>query len=282
MPYVLSGDSKIWYEIRGNGPPLVLIEGLGYASWMWIAQINDLSLDHQLVIFDNRGVGKSDKPDYPYTMDMYAEDVKAVMNAVKIKKAHILGVSMGGMIAQWFALKYPSMVKSLILVSTHHGGPNIIPIPKETLEAMFGEPPSHLKTEKEIYAYKMRYAFSPGWPDKNKLSLEKLIELRLMNPQPIYAYMNQAKATLTFNVEGRLKEIKTPTLIIHGGNDRVVPVENSYKLHEKIERSTLVIFRDAGHLVIIEKGEEFNNLVRKFVREIEAGSFKPKKEPIIV
>lgn len=282
MPYVTSGDARIYYEVRGEGPPLVLVEGLGYASWMWIMQVEDLSRDHKLIIYDNRGVGKSDKPNYPYNMDLFADDLKAVMDAVGVEKAHILGVSMGGMIAQWFALKYPGRVKSLILVSTHHGGKDIEPIPPETLNAMFGPPPSHLKTEREILAYKMRYAFSPGWPEANRELFEKLIDLRLREPQPPEAYMNQASAAVTFDASGRLHEITAPTLIIHGDQDRVVPVGNAFKLHEKIPNSKLVIFKGAGHLLIIERAEEFNNMVREFVKSVEQGEFKPASKPVYV
>lgn len=282
MPYATSGDARIYYEVRGEGPSLVLVEGLGYARWMWIMQVDDLSRDHKLIIYDNRGVGKSDKPNYPYTMDLFADDLKAVMDAVGAESAHILGVSMGGMIAQWFALKYPDSVRSLILVSTHHGGKDIKPIPRETLNAMFGPPPSHLKSERDILAYKMRYAFSPGWPEANRELFEKLIDLRMREPQPPEAYMNQARAALTFDASDRLHEIQAPTLIIHGDQDRVVPVGNAFKLHAKIKNSRLVIFKGAGHLVIIERASEFNNIVREFIKSVEQETFRPIAEPIYI
>lgn len=279
MPYAISGDVKIYYEVKGSGPPLLLIEGLGYASWMWIMQVDDLSKDHKLIIFDNRGVGKSDKPNYPYTMDMFADDAKVVLREANIAAAHILGVSMGGMIAQKFALKYPEMVKSLILVSTHHGGPEIEPIPKETLQAMFGEPPPNIRTEKELYMYKMSYAFSREWFESNNETVERLIELRLQEPQPWEAYMNQAYATVSFNASSELPRIRAPTLIVHGDADRVVPVANAFKLHSKLKNSSLVIFRGAGHLLIVERASEFNNVVRSFIKMVEEDNYKPSKKP---
>ena len=279
MPYVVSGDVKIYYEIRGTGPSLVLIEGLGYASWMWIMQVDDLSKDHKLIIFDNRGVGKSDKPNYPYTMDMFADDLRVVLKEAEAEPAHILGVSMGGMIAQTFALKYPELVKSLILVSTHHGGPDIEPIPKETLQAIFGEPPPHIKTEKELYMYKMSYAFSEEWVKNNQETLERLVELRMREPQPWEAYMNQAHAAVSFNASSEVSRIAVPTLIVHGDADRVVPVANAFKLHSKLRNSRLVVFRGAGHLVIVERAAEFNRLVREFVKSVEEGTFAPSRRP---
>ncbi|MCE4613395.1 MAG: alpha/beta hydrolase [Desulfurococcales archaeon] len=283
MPFVISGDAKIYYEVKGSGPPLVLVEGLGYASWMWFFQVEDLSRDHKLVIFDNRGAGKSDKPNYPYTMEMFAEDLRTIIREVLLDSpAHILGVSMGGMIAQEFALKYPSLVKSLILVSTHHGGRDIDPTPPETLQAMFGEPPPHIKSERGLYRYKMSFALSREWINSNREVLERIIDLRLREPQPQEAYINQARAVIGFDVSKRLHEITAPVLIVHGDQDRVVPVGNAYKLHERIRNSSLAIFRGAGHLVIMERPADFNNLVRVFVREVEGGSYTPRREPVFL
>jgi len=281
MPYVLSGDAKIYYEVAGKGSPLVLIEGLGYAMWMWIMQLEDLSKSFTVIAFDNRGAGKSDKPPYPYTMDLFAEDLRAVLDVNNIEKAHILGVSMGGMIAQRFALKYPARIRSLILVATHHGGKDIEPPPPETIQAMFGDPPPSIKSERDLYRYKMRYAFSAKWYAENRETLERLIELRLAEPQPKEAYLNQASAVLTFNLSGEVSRIKVPTLIIHGDEDMVVPIGNAYKLYEKIPSSTLIIFKGAGHLVNIERAKEFNEAVRTFIHTVEANMYRPLREPII-
>ena len=283
MPFVQSRDARIYYEVKGSGPPLVLVEGLGYARWMWLMQVGDLSRDHMLIIFDNRGVGRSDKPNYPYTMEMLADDLRVVVEeAIGSSPLHVLGVSMGGMIAQEFALRYPKLVKSLILVSTHHGGSSIDPTPPETLQAMFGPPPPHIRDERDLYRYKMSFALSREWIERNRDLLDKIIDMRIREPQPVEAYMNQARAIIGFDASERIHAIKAPTLIIHGDGDRVVPVGNAYKIHEKVGFSTLVIFRGAGHLVNIERAREFNNVVRHFVRQVEDGSYKPRKEPVIL
>jgi pimeloyl-ACP methyl ester carboxylesterase len=281
MPYVVSRDARIYYEVRGEGSPLVLVEGLGYAMWMWIMQLEDLSKEFKLIVFDNRGVGKSDKPPYPYTMDLFAEDLKVVLDANTIERAHILGVSMGGMIAQQFAIKYPSRVKSLILVATHHGG-DIDPPPMETIQAMFGPPPSGIKDERELYRYKMKYAFSKKWYDENQDILNRLIEHRISMPQSPEAYLNQAYAVFNFNLSNEITKIAAPTLIIHGDEDIVVPVSNAYKLHKKIASSTLLIFRGAGHLVNIEGASEFNKAVKIFIDLVEMGVYRPVRNPIII
>ncbi|MEM1610926.1 MAG: alpha/beta hydrolase [Sulfolobales archaeon] len=281
MPYVVSGDARIYYEVKGEGPPLVLVEGLGYAMWMWIMQLEDLSRELKLIVFDNRGVGRSDKPPYPYTMDLFAEDLKMVLDANNIERAHILGVSMGGMIAQQFAIKYPSRVKSLILVATHHGG-DIDPPPMETIQAMFGPPPSGIKDERELYRYKMKYAFSRKWYDENQDILNLLIEHRISIPQPPEAYLNQASAVFNFNLSNEVSKITVPTLIVHGDEDMVVPVGNAYKLHKKIASSTLLIFRGAGHLVNIERASEFNRAVKIFIDLVETGEYRAIRDPIII
>jgi pimeloyl-ACP methyl ester carboxylesterase len=282
MPYVLSRDAKIYYEVRGEGPPLVLVEGLGYAMWMWIMQVEDLSRDFKLIMFDNRGVGKSDKPPYPYTMDLFADDLKAVLDVNNVEKAHILGVSMGGMIAQHFALKYPSRVKSLILVATHHGGRDVVPPSKEVIQVMFGPPPPGIKDERELYRWKMSYALSKKWYNENQDIVNRLVELRLAEPQPPEAYLNQASAAFTFDASTKVSEITAPTLIIHGSEDLVVPVENAYKLHEKIASSSLIIFKGAGHLVHVERATLFNNAVTIFVKLVERGRYRPLRRPLIV
>lgn len=127
----------MYYEIHGSGEPLVLIEGLGYATWMWYEQIEVLSKHFKVIVFDNRGVGKTEMPDEEYTIELFAADTAELLDALEIKKAHILGVSMGGYVAQEFALRYPEYVDKLILCSTTFGGPNSIPIPEETLAMMF-------------------------------------------------------------------------------------------------------------------------------------------------
>ncbi len=282
MPFAISWDARIYYEVRGSGPPLALVEGLGYAMWMWILQIEDLSRDHKVIVFDNRGVGKSDKPQYLYTMDLFAEDLKAVLDSTGTDSAHVLGVSMGGMIAQQFALKYPQRVRSLILVATHHGGRDIDPPPEETVRAMFGPPPPHIKNERDLYRYRMSYAFSKEWIESNRDLLERLIEHRIREPQPYEAYINQAMAVAGFDASASISRIECPVLIINGENDRVVPVSNAFKLHSKIKGSSLVIFRGAGHVVNIERSAVFNSIVRSFIASVESGSYRPVENPIVV
>jgi pimeloyl-ACP methyl ester carboxylesterase len=116
-------DISLYYEMHGSGAPLVLIAGLGYASWLWWKQVPALSRHFTVITLDNRGVGQSDKPDIPYSIPLYASDTVGLLSALGIEQAAIFGVSMGGFIAQEIAMSYPQRVRALILGCTSFGGP---------------------------------------------------------------------------------------------------------------------------------------------------------------
>ena len=137
MPTVKVGDISIYYEIHGEGEALVLIMGYGGSSLGWFRQIPVFSRGFKVVAFDNRGTGRSDKPDIPYTMKMMAGDVAGLLEAIGIDAAHIYGVSMGGRIAQEFALRYPEKVVSLILGCTSCGGTHTIMPDDEVMTVFF-------------------------------------------------------------------------------------------------------------------------------------------------
>ncbi|MCI0477635.1 MAG: alpha/beta hydrolase, partial [Anaerolineales bacterium] len=123
MPKIRANGIDIYYEITGAGEPLVLIAGLGYGSWMWHKMIPGLAQHFRVIAFDNRGTGQSDKPAGPYTAQLLADDTAGLLNALGIARAAVLGHSMGGFIAQAFALSYPAMVGKLILSAANFGGP---------------------------------------------------------------------------------------------------------------------------------------------------------------
>lgn len=265
MSNVLVNGVKLHYEIHGTGEPLLLIEGLGYASWSWFRQIEVLSDSYSVVSFDNRGVGKSDKPDIPYSIELMADDVALLLESLNIKKAHILGVSMGGYIAQTLAINYPHKVKSLVLGCTSFGGPQSIPLTEEALRSM-------LKVEglnaEEVIRQGLKVAISPEFVRAYPDVVDQLVAWRLVNPTPRYAWERQFAAARAFNVESQLNKINVPTLVITGSEDIVVPPQNSSMLAERIFGAQLVIIPGGGHLFFIEKAEEFNGTVLEFLKEI--------------
>jgi pimeloyl-ACP methyl ester carboxylesterase len=236
MPYAPVGDVDIYYEIHGphDAPPLVLIGGWASYRWIWFRQIPTLMKKYKCIVFDNRGAGKSSKPDYPYTMEMMAADTVGLLDALNIESAHFLGISMGGLVGQQIALSYPEKVRTLILVSTHFGGPNHIPIPDEVVMRQIDE-----------------------WVTKH--------------PAPLFAQVHQSSATGGFDSESQLKNITSPTLILHGANDFTILPKNSELLAERIPNSKLQFIEGAAHFVIVEKYEEFNDAVMSFIDEVEQG-----------
>lgn len=253
---------NLYCEIHGSGEPLLLIEGFGYSSWMWYRQVPELSKHYQLIVFDNRGVGESDKPDVPYSIEMMADDAAGLLKALGIKKAHVLGVSMGGYIAQSLASRYPWLVRSLILCCTSFGGPKAVPMPPETMQILTD---INGLTPEEILTRGMSAAFTEEYFQANPGEIKKIVGWRLANPQPLYARRHQWNAVARADLEEDTKKITAPTLIMTGTNDRVVPAENSRKIAQMIAGSRLVEFPGQGHLFFIEKAGEFNQEVLTFL-----------------
>lgn len=259
---VQSNGIELYYEKSGNGPVLILIEGLGASIYLWEKQIPELSKHFTVIAYDNRGVGKSAKSPGPYSITMMADDLAGLMKALDIPKAHILGASMGGLIAEEFALRYPDMVNKLILCATTAGGKDHIPMSQEVLQLVLmtqGEPHELLK-KKLALVYTDSYLQNP----KN---LEHLINLRLENPYDPDTYQAQAMAAAVFDRSEEVKNIKAPTLILAASNDLLMPVENSYNLNEKIPNSKIKVQEGYGHQFFVENYEEFNRDVIFFLLE---------------
>lgn len=258
---VSANGLQLYYEIHGSGPHLILIEGLGVATWLWEKQIPDFSKHFTTVAYDNRGAGQSDKPPGPYSISQMADDLAALMDSLKIAKAHILGVSMGGFIAQDFALRYPTKVDKLVLVCTSAGGPDHVPMSQETLAMFFyneGSP-------RDIARKKLSLAYSENFMQNSEM-VEHLIDLRLRNPQPPHAYLAQISAGAAFNLSDKVQNISAPTLILAAENDRLVPVANAHNLAKKIPNSQLKIYGGLGHQFFVEIPEPFNKDVIDFLK----------------
>ncbi|MHA2209982.1 MAG: alpha/beta fold hydrolase [Candidatus Thorarchaeota archaeon] len=277
MPHVPIGEVDLYYESHGPPglPPIVFIGGWASYRWIWFRQIPSFKGRYRCIVFDNRGSGRSSKPDYPYTMEMLAKDTVGLMKALNIENAHILGISMGGLIAQQIAISYPEKVRSLIIVSSNFGGPNAIPMDDKTMSLLIALPTETISKEQ---ARQMRYraTFSPQFLQDNKSVMDQIDEWVQQHPAPLYAQVHQSSATSAFNAESELNKISVPTLILHGDSDLAVPTKNGELLAERISNSTLKIIKDASHFAIIEKYEEFNNEVMNFINEVEQGQFSPE------
>jgi len=250
---------ELYYELSGKGPHLVFIEGLGVGTWIWEKQRPDFSQHFTTIIYDNRGMGKSEKPAGPYSISMMADDLAALLDALKISKAHVLGVSMGGFIAQDFALRYPQKVDRLVLVATSAGGLDHVPMSSEVLSQMFANDGA----PRDVIRRKLALAYSEEFMKTD--AVEHLIDLRVSDPQPPQAYMAQATAGATFNLSEKVKEIKAPCLIVAATGDRLVPVANAHNLSKKIPHNQLKIYEGYGHQFFVEMSDRFNRDVIEFL-----------------
>ncbi|WP_324758237.1 alpha/beta fold hydrolase [Haloarcula montana] len=267
MPYANNDGVRLAYEREGpgNAETVVFVEGLGYGRWMWRWQHRAVSDDYESIRWDNRGTGESDEPDGPYTVPEMASDLEAVLDHAGVESAHVVGASMGGMIAQQYALEY-DRARSLTLMCTSPGGPEEAPIPEETLERMFGVPED--ADEREAIRYKMRPAMTEGfWADNQEL-IDRIVEWRLDSDASEQARTWQAAGVEAFDVHDRLGEITQPTLLVHGTADRVVPYENGELLAAGLPDVEFVTLEGAPHLLFIERRERVTDRLLEFLDDV--------------
>ncbi len=266
MPAVKVNDINIYYETYGDGEPLILVMGLGGSLEWWFLQVPALSGHYRVVAFDNRGSGRSDKPDIPYTMEMMAKDMAGLMDALGIASAHIFGISMGGMIAQHFALLYPQRVVTLILGATTVGGTHSVPPDAESMKVLFDLERMQSLPPEERFRETLPFIFSQDFIHKSQPVIQQLAVRMSQHITPPHGYMRQAQAIMGHDTYDRLPGIKVPVLVIAAEEDRMVPVENSRIIASRIPDAELVVFEKAGHGFNIELADEVNRTVLDFLR----------------
>ncbi|MCS6817892.1 MAG: alpha/beta hydrolase [Blastocatellia bacterium] len=263
MPTVLANGVRLYYETHGTGAPLLLIAGLGVGHWIWYKQIPAFSPHFHTIVFDNRGIGASELGEAPFTIRTLAEDAAALLAALGIERAHVLGASMGGFIAQELALAYPSLVERLVLVSTSFGGPNHISAPPELIQAFLS--PEGLNTEERVRAG-LPIVFTTRFLAEHPEEVEDLVQRRLAHPIAEQTFLAQIQAIMAFNAEDRVSAIRAPTLLLTGDADLLIPPQNSRNLAARIPNAQLHIIEGAGHAVFIERADAFNRAVLEFLR----------------
>ena len=262
VPKVTVNGLKLYYEIEGEGAPVVLIPGFAAGRWIWFKQSTDLARNFRVIIFDPRGVSASDKPEGPQTITLLADDVAHLLKTIGIESAHIVGASFGGFVAQEFALRYPALTRKLVLCCTSFGGPNhVVPAP-ETLLALAST--KGLNSEERMRE-NLLLAFTPEYVRTQVDEVDQIVHLRATNEVPEHIYMSQLQAAMSFNTESRLGEIKCPTLVLSGDADIIVPVQNSHNLAAKIPGARLRIIECGSHTFFIEQAGEFNRIIKEFL-----------------
>ncbi|NUB90275.1 alpha/beta fold hydrolase [Haloterrigena sp. SYSU A558-1] len=286
MPRATRDGVSIHYEYdesEGGGTPVVFVQGLGYGRWMWRWQREAVADDRDVIAPDNRGTGRSDAglppllPRLPrklraplifklagYSIGGLAADLEEVLNDAGVRQAHVVGASMGGMIAQRYALEY-TRAKTLTLCCTSHGGPDAVPVPDETQEFIFDVPDG--ASERETLRHRMRPAFTERFTNRNPHLMDRIIEWRLEQDADDPAREAQAAAVLDFDVSDRLEGLRVPTLVLHGTDDRVVPFENGLLLEEAIPNARLERFEGGSHCFFIEHADRVNDELRAFLAD---------------
>ncbi len=262
MPRQRVNDIEIYYEIHGGGPQtLVMIRGLGSNLTAWYEQTPELARHFRVLVFDNRGAGRTDKPDSPYSIRQMADDTAGLVAALGIKRLALLGISMGGMIAQEFALKYQHMLSCLILGCTMFGGSDAIRAAPEVLDALLAGD----KATPAQRRVQQRSVFTDHAIDSRPELIANHERIAMQYPIPPFAYQRQIQAVMGFDASARLGEIHVPTLVMTGRDDILVPPENSRKIAERIADAELKEL-PGGHLFFTEYPAEFNTAAIAFIK----------------
>jgi pimeloyl-ACP methyl ester carboxylesterase len=266
MPTTQAGDIQINYDVRGEGDPLIMINGFGGSSAGWRPDfVEGLARSFRVITLDNRGTGRSGQPDGPVSIARMADDAVAVLDALGIDRAHVLGISMGGMIAQEVALRHPERVIGLVLGCTNCGAPISIAAAQETV-ALLVIPEGMDPRDAARRGWDAGY--TPEFITANLDFLESMLDRTLANPTPIATRNRQMEAIRAWSSHERLHQLAIPTLIITGDRDILVPPENSRILHKRIAGSRLHIIPDAAHVFPSSHPEESIEAVTTFLRAV--------------
>jgi len=255
-----NGEVELAYELLGEGPPLLLIQGLGYGGRGWGPVLEPLAEDFTVAVFDNRGFGASDVPPGPYSVTELAEDARAVLDAAGVERTHVVGASLGGMVAQELALAHPERIDRLVLACTTPGGVAAYPMPPETVSLMLEAP-----TMAPDVALRRFVENALGDRTSEEL-IEHIVAYRSANPPELGGWQSQAAAGALHDALDRIGEIGSPTLVVHGTKDAVVDPRNADLLAERIPNARLELLPGCGHLLFWEEPERFASLIKEFLQ----------------
>ena len=248
---------RLAWESQGGGAPLLLVHGLGYTRQGWGPQRALLARRYRVLSYDNRGIGESEIPPGPYTVAELAGDALQVLDEAGVEGAHVLGASLGGMVAQLLAAEHADRVDRLVLAGTTPGGAKAFPLPQQTL-ALMAEAAA-LPPEVALRRF-VENALAPG-----SSFVDEVFAYRQRHPPDPAGWAAQAAAGATWDADGRLAQISAPTLVVAGTADAVVDPRNARLLADAIPNARLELIDGAGHLPFWERAEEFAALVERFL-----------------
>ena len=265
MPLAEAQGARLYYEVRGEGEPLLLIPGFGSTIPVYWANIPELSRHFRVIAFDPRGSGRSDVPLDGYTMRVFADDATAVLDAAGAATAHVFGTSFGGMVAQHLALEHPRRVRRLVLGCTTPGGPRHVLPPLENVTRFLAAGDIADAAEAVRSTYFMHYSDAYAAAHDAEIVERSLANASLRATPEGRA--GQLAAVQGHDTYERLREIAHPTLVVHGGEDGMVPVDNGRLLAEAIPGARLIVYPEGRHIFFAECAEQLNADIAAFLQD---------------
>lgn len=264
--YMDSNGQKLYYEVHGEGIPLVLIMGIGTDATLWsLHQIPAFSPEFQVIVFDNRDVGRSSQATGPYTIADMADDVAGLLDGLEVDRTHMLGLSMGGMIALEFALRHPKRLDKLVLAGTGAAAARA----KFDPISIWNFVKQHDPEGMTFAAQQFVWLFSTDFL-RNHQAVDATLALLASNPYPVSpeAYDRQAKAYVQHDALDRVGQIRAQTLIVAGEQDRLTPLWITRELAEAMPNAELHLVAGPGtsHALLLERPDDFNNIVLSFLK----------------
>jgi 3-oxoadipate enol-lactonase len=252
MPVARNGAVKLHWESSGEGPAVLLIAGQGMTVDGWWATIPVLARSFRVIAFDNRDTGRSSRVPWPYSAAQMARDAVAVLDAAGERRAHVYGISLGSLVAQELALRYPDRVRALVLGASSAGGfAAYKPSPSSFAQTFLVRAGAMGPEEAQWAAVPYTYAEKTRRLHADRIVTD--IGHRLSSPPKPLAYLHQAAAVATHDAYKRLNEMAAPTLVVHGEQDVFVPPSNALVLAERIPGAQMRLWPDAGHMYMIDE-----------------------------
>jgi len=262
MTFANVDGCNYYYEITGDGDPLVMIRGLGSNLDHWYPQMPVLKQHFRVLTFDNPGIARTKDVITPYSIREMAKNIAGLMDAAGIEKAHILGLSMGGMIAQELALNFPERIQRLILCVTHCGKSHSIPS-SDSVNHLFTSLVKEGTDEAKAAAATIMFA-----PETLKSQPEIVTEygkISMRHPASTDILIKQSQAIQEFDTWERLPEITASTLALGADKDVLIPQENLKILADRIPNAKLLLIKGGGHQVLIEQADACNSAITDFL-----------------
>lgn len=264
MPKVQANDITINYEQQGDGEPLILIPYLAADNACYAFQVAEYAKHFTCISLDLRGAGETSKPEGAYSTELFADDVSAFMQALKVECAHVSGLSLGAAVGMWLAAKYPQQVKSL---SLHSGWTKTDPFIKTVVEGWRVMAQALGSVTETVIQGIFPWCFTPELYAAKPDYIQSLAEFVRGRPaQPVDAFMRQTQAVITHDVEPQLGKITAPTQITFGRYDMVTSTRFAERMRANIQGAELIIFEDCAHAPIYEQVDEFNRRTLEFLR----------------